>query len=139
MKKRETRVQRGTNGDGTGFGHVKPHHFIHGLLLQDSSLSAPCVSLLSSYKPVSKSSCQGTNSPHLQEHCCGFCPLPAPASGCDYSVLPADSEAEVTGGVQQPRGSWPHALLTDTIRQIKYHSVILPELLSTEFTCSISF
>ena len=35
--------------------------------------------------------------------------------GCDYSVLPADSEAEVTGGVQQPRGSWPHALLTDII------------------------
>ena len=48
-------------------------------------------------------------------------------------------QAEVTGGVQQPRGSWPHALLTDIIWQIKYHSVILPELLSTEFTCSISF
>ena len=62
MKKRKTRVQRGTNGDGTGFGHVKPHHLVHGLLLQDISLSAPCVSLLSSYTPVSKSSCQGTNS-----------------------------------------------------------------------------
>ena len=24
-------------------------------------------------------------------------------------------QAEVTGGVQQPRGSWPHALLTDII------------------------
>ena len=32
--KKGKRVQRGTNGDGTGFGHVKPHHFIHGLLFR---------------------------------------------------------------------------------------------------------
>ena len=107
-------MQRGTHGDGTGFGRCEPHRFIHRLLLQDISLSASYAYLLSSYTPLSKSSCQGTNSPHLWEHYCGSCTLPAPASGCDYSVLPADSEAEITGSLED------HGLLGYSTRALEY-------------------
>lgn len=69
----------------------------HGRILTGYTVSY--IFPFSSYTPISKSSLQGTSSPHLKEHCYGPCPVPAPASGCDLlSYLPANSETNSRKG-----------------------------------------